>query len=548
MKRVTYTEMSFSKLLLCGLVLIVVIMYSCAQAQLLKGKSPEDVAREVCKDVGKVGKSFQGTKGAPILMLEEVHNSRAGQIEHAITLVRLYERYGLRHIALEGYLKERPEIRTDWFTRAATGLSPTTKARVAVRLLKEGENSCAEFMDLVYHDLVLCPIERKQEYSVELPAEAAGVPLLYLLKIAERSLTDRHMSTIERLQNDLERLDAAKDSETYQKKLKEMIDYILSADPWAWAKAQKIQDEEAIRTTSGEQHMALIEEIVSRAKQLTVKMEPEEKQAMDRYMSFWRGRMDASKTMVLSAGGIADQPDVPIIAMVIGAAHTEGMCAMLKKAGRSFAVITPLSYGNEEEMGNLTWEMLERKYKRQSVYSEGFMETFLKSFPAPNQKKPEPVLSEAWFQGKAELYLFTERIARHVLGPPSPPAGGRAPFGFADDAFDGRWVFIDPNGITLIPETEDQVETVLFRVILNPNDPARRTEIWAKVGLTNPIVPAQERESVESMLRRALTEVRSQRDPSTRVEDSGGRVRITLNTTAGYAPTQAAAQAIHTPR
>lgn len=75
MKRVTYTEMSFSKLLLCGLVLIVVIMYSCAQAQLLKGKSPEDVAREVCKDVGKVGKSFQGTKGAPILMLEEVHNS-----------------------------------------------------------------------------------------------------------------------------------------------------------------------------------------------------------------------------------------------------------------------------------------------------------------------------------------------------------------------------------------------------------------------------------------------------------------------------------------
>lgn len=544
MKRLICTKISLSKLLLCGLALILPIPHIFAQAKLLNGKSTEAVAREASKDIGKVEGSFQGTKGAPIMILEEVHNSRAGQIEHAITLVRLYERYGLRHIALEGYLKERPEINTNWFAKASRGLSPAVKARVAVRLLKEGEISCAEFMKLVYEDFLLCPIETKKEYSVELPIEAAGVPMLYLLKIAQQSLTERHVPKLLELQKEIEKLDAKKDIEIYQKKVREMFDYILTADPWARAKAKRIQDVDVIKTMSGEQHVASIEEIVNRAKKLSVRIEPEEKQAMERYLAFWRGRVKASKTMVLSTQGIADQPDVSIIAMVIGAAHTEGMCDMLKKAGRSFAVITPLSFGNEEEITNLSWEMLERKYKRLSIYSEGFTEAFLKAFPLIKQKKPEPVLSEPWFQGKAELYLFTERIARQVLGPPSPPGGGIPPFDFPDDAFNGRWIFIDPGRIILIHASEDEVKTVLFPAILNPNDSTRRTEIWVKAGLTVPIVPAQERESVESMLRRALAEVKSTKLGKT-PGDPGGRVRITLNTTAGYAPTREAAAAIH---
>jgi hypothetical protein len=544
MKRLLCTKIFLSKLLLCGLALIMSIPYSLVQAKLLTGKSAEIIAREACKDVGKIGNSFQGTKGAPIMILEEVHNSRAGQIEHAITMVRLYEQYGMRHIALEGYLKERPEIDTSWFTKASRGLSPTAKARVATRLLKEGEISCAEFMKLVYEDLLLCQIETKKEYSVELPVESAGAPILYLLKIAQQSLTERHIPKLQGLQKEIEKLDTEKDIDIYQKKVREMFDYILSADPWAEAQAKRIQDVDAIKTMSGEQHMALIEEVVNRAKKLSVMIEPEEKRAMERYLAFWRGRITASKTMIISTQGIADQTDVSIVVMVIGAAHTEGICDILKKAGRSFAVITPLSFGNEEEMYNLTWEMLERKYKRLSIYSEGFTEGFLKAFSISEQKKPEPVLSEPWFQGKAELYLFTERIARHVLGPPSPPGGGLPPFKFTDDAFNGRWISIDPGKIVFIPASEDEVKTVLFPAVLNPNDSTRRTEIWVKAGLTVPIMSSQERESVESMLRRALTEVKSTKLEKT-PGDLGGRVQITLNTTAGYATTREAAAAIH---
>jgi hypothetical protein len=319
-----------------------------------------------------------------------------------------------------------------------------------------------------------------------------------------------------------------------------MFEYILSADPWAQDKTKLLQDEDAIRSMSGEQHVALIEEIVNRAERLPIELKPEEKNAMERYLAFWRGRIKASKTMILSAERIADQPNVSVVAMVIGAAHTQGMCAMLKDSNRPFAVVTPLSLRPD-----LTWDMLERKYKRLSIYSEGFTQTLLKAFPFPKHKKPEPVLSEPWFQGKAELYLFTERIAGGVLGPPNPPGGGKPPYGFSDDNFKGKWVFIDPKQISIIPDTKDgKGRAVLFPVILNYRDPERRTEIWVKAGLGVAMVSGQERESVESMLQKALEEIQKEKEADKKVEDETGRVQITLNTVAAYAKTQQAAKEV----
>lgn len=507
----------------------------------LQGQDVEAIARATCEGVGIVGKASKGTKGAPVVVLEERHDSRVGQIQHAITLVRLHDRYGLKQIALEGYLKERPEIKTDWFASAAKGDS-VARARVAVRLLMEGEISSAEFMKLVYDDVSLHPIETISEYSVELGDDASRAPTLYLLKIAQQSLRQEHAPKLQQLQKDIENLEG----EERQKKVKEMFDYILSADSWAQAKAKALQDQDALRAMSSEQHLAQVEEIENRANQLSIEFEPEEKKAMERYLEFWRGRIAASKTMVLSAGEIADQQDVSVVAMIVGAAHTEGMCNMLSAAGRPFAVVTPLSLKNYEEKGDLTWDMLERKYKRLSIYSEGFItETLLKAFPIYGQKKPEPVLPESWFQGKAELYLLTERIVGGILGPPGPPGGGNPPYGFSDDDFRGRWTFVDAKRISIIPDTEDgKGRAVLFPAILNPDDTARRTEIWVKAGLGVALVPGQERESVESMLKKALQEVQSEREPSKKVEDNAGRVQITLNTVAAYAPTQQAAKKV----
>jgi hypothetical protein len=541
MKQVKNNRLFLSTWLLYGILPMCLLVCFCSDSQGQKGRDVEAIAREVSQGVGVVGKSSQGTRGAPILVMEEQHNSRAGQIQHAITLVRLHDRYGLKHIALEGYLKERPDIKTNWFFDAADGDS-VARARVAVRLLMEGEISSAEFMKLVYDDVFLHPVETAAEYTVEMDEEAGIAPILYLLKIAEQSLREEHIPKLKQLQEEIEAFKREDNKEAIKKKNTELFDYILSADPWAQSKAEVLQDLDSSRAMPGEQHLALIEEIENRAKELSVEFEPDEKKAMEHYLAFWRARIAGSKTMVLSAGEIADLQDVSIVAMTVGAAHTEGMCAMLNSAGRPFAVVTPLSLKNHENKGDFPWDMLQRKYKRLSIYSDGFMDMLLKAFPSPDQKKPEPVLPEPWAQGKAELYLFTDRITRGILGPSNPPGGGEPPYGFPEDAFRGKWVLVDPRRISIIPDTEDGKErAVLFPAILNPNDPARRTEIWVKAGLGVAIVPRQERESVESMLMKALQEVQSEVEPSKKVEDTAGRVQITLNTVAGYARSQHAA-------
>lgn len=71
------------------------------------------IANSACKEVGVVKSTSKGKNGVPIIVLEEIHSSRAGQIQHAIALVRLYAKFGLKDIALEGYLIDDTKIDAD---------------------------------------------------------------------------------------------------------------------------------------------------------------------------------------------------------------------------------------------------------------------------------------------------------------------------------------------------------------------------------------------------------------------------------------------------
>src|SRR5260370_35760717 len=66
--------------------------------------------------IAAVGQIETTGSGVPVVLLEELHGSRAAQIQEAILFVRLYSKYGLRVIALSGYLKERPKSNARWFT------------------------------------------------------------------------------------------------------------------------------------------------------------------------------------------------------------------------------------------------------------------------------------------------------------------------------------------------------------------------------------------------------------------------------------------------
>lgn len=490
--------------------------------------SIDKIAHTVGKDVGSVTRISGGDNGPLVIVLEENHTSIMGQIQNALILVRMHDKYGMIDIALEGYLIEGKKIDTHWYNNAA-GDNQESKIQVAVRLLKEGEISCAEFMKLVYDDITLYPIDKTAQYTVELDDEASKAPMIYLVKIAQLSLKQEHVPKIEQFQAEIEKL---KD-EQKQKKVDELLDYILSVDPWVKAKDEILHKQSDNRAMSLRQMFALVEEINNRAEELAVPLEPGEKEAMKRNLKFWRARLKANKTMIQETGKVANESSAPVVAMIIGNAHTEQISKMLKNHGRPFAVVSPLSLTGSENTSDLTWDRLNRKYKRLSVYTVGFTRTLLKAFIEENLKKPEPVLSEPWLQAKAELYLYTDKITRKLLAVGGPPGGDKPPYEYSSDEFKGERIYIDPNRIEIIDDTEEKRhKAVLFPVILNPDNEKKRTEIWVKAIKDFSPVPGQERENVEYLLKKALEEIQSERDQGSekskdQVEDKGGRVQIT---------------------
>lgn len=317
------------------------------------------IANSVCKEVGLVGNTFRGKKGAPIMIMEEFHNSRSIQIQNAIALVRLYSKHGLRDIALEGYLKDGTKIVTDWYYKAAR---KDTRARieVAVRLLEEGEINSAEFLKLAYEDVSLHPIEISEEYNVEIEENAQSAPLLCLLKIAQNSLTQEHLSEVQRLGNETNKLEG----ERRQEKLREYLNYILSADPWVKKTADTIRSKDFFTKVPLEKHVTIMEEIKRRAEVKSVNLKPDEVSALDKYIAFSRGRANANHTMVDATLNVADRKGVPIVAMIIGCAHTQKICELLKEEKRSYAVITPMTLKNADKRGDLDYEMFEKKYRK----------------------------------------------------------------------------------------------------------------------------------------------------------------------------------------
>jgi len=112
------------------------------------------------------------------------------------------------------------------------------------------------------------------------------------------------------------------------------------------------------------------------------------------------------------------------------------------------------------------------------------------------------------------------------------------PYGvFSDDDLRGKRIRIDPRRIEVVPAAPgSKRNAVLFPIILNPDDSARRKELWVKAALTKEV---DDRRSVENLLRDALQEiVREPPDPRDRAEDRRGRIQITDDVHAAVSETR----------
>src|SRR5215213_2288084 len=124
----------------------------------------------VAKDVGKVVAAGEGSKPLSVVVFEEMHTSPVGQMEIALMLLRLQKQYRLQLISLEGAMASKGSLPVEWFVNSSDS-AETKRARhaVALRMLRDGEMSAAEFIALVRPPVQVRGNELESDYAVGTP-------------------------------------------------------------------------------------------------------------------------------------------------------------------------------------------------------------------------------------------------------------------------------------------------------------------------------------------------------------------------------------------
>ncbi|MBV9852055.1 MAG: hypothetical protein JO250_20510 [Armatimonadetes bacterium] len=509
-----------------------------------------------------------------MIVFEELHNSRAAQIQEAIALVRLHDHHALRHIALEGYRQDEAPIKSDWYDQAVTRADSRTGP--AVELLKEGEISSAEFMKLAYADMKVDPIEKSADYNVEepnpIPAFNGAVSILN--RVALKSIPPQRIAPLVSRIRQIKQLQGAPRARAQS----QLMQTILAGSPWAKATLASLRQVLSGQDVDLEHEVKLFNGIKQKAQAQGIVIDPKDEQALDQFLAFLQARQRASQTMAAAAGQIADQPDVSVLAMIVGEGHTHGVCQQLAAAGRPYALLQPKALANKQDPSSLSSTMSERKYHHLSIFSDDVLGRAAKKAFSNNggTKKYPTVLNEEWLQGKATMYGYIDEITRRLLpesgggstggnknnsgnnnnggghgggggaGGGGGGTGNQPPWGFRNDDFRSRLVFIDPHGIRKV----DHGRALIIRVTLNPDDPARRQTIYVKSARGRDAdVPPGEKEPTERMLKDALHEVEAPERSyaehpkgATHPGDEAGRIKISRETVAAFAASEGDAE------
>jgi len=333
-------------------------------------------------DVGKIGSTINGDPSRQVIVIEERHTSRVGQVEIAIMLDRLYRYHGLRDLALEGAVVERGTPDAGWFHRLPDAAARTERA---LYLLKQGEISAAEFMAMVHPDFHLHPIEVEAEYSVELSPAAAQALSTYVQVLSKAPMTPEQ-----------------------QQRFKQLFQPLPTDGS----------------TPPVEIWPPIIDGVVALAQELGVDV-GDAAGAIQEARAFYIAAADRSRTMIDNTIPILQDAPKGLIVIDIGAAHTKQVVDLLRQQSVSVAVLSPLSLPQAQQHGDLYAAAYERKQSSQSVEPAGTLGALLNG-----RRKPPPLLDEDWFQGKeATMYATiqigraSQEIAQAAAGGGSPPYG-----------------------------------------------------------------------------------------------------------------------------
>ena len=436
------------------------------------------LAKDVPTGIGQA-QSYPGTVGGIIVIFEEEHDSFTMNLEESVGLVKLFTKYGMKDIGLEGFTEADKPWTKDF--------SPNPASALAV--LKKGEINSAAFMALGY-GVNVHPIEKSSEYIVN--DEDISRPVSqYILKIALNGVNQKIKNNT--LQADVAQqismLRAIKDSAGLQR-------LIISQDSFAKDALDRMERFDILERQDSGAPIALLESIVGKASALNLDIDPASAAVLNNQIIFLKARRAASKTMASRVAELATSQS-SVVGMIIGAAHTRDVVSILTGQNRPVVVISPNRAPPGGSPAKYNQSQLEDLYKQEPIEHD----KITVGLRGLEKVKPKTPFNARWLQSKSQIFEKTDGLLAAVFGA-SPPGGdgggGRPPkppidwstlpadspefrqllLALSDEKFRGKYISIDRARIELF--RQGTAISIVFPIQIRSTDGEVLKEIWGR--------------------------------------------------------------------
>ena len=248
-------------------------------------------------------------------------------------------------------------------------------------------------MAMVYPDVAVRGLEKADEYEVK-PQGEGSPTAIYLLGIAEKKLT----------QADIRRINELLGENPDEKKKEEALKYMMNADAWVREQFEAMKNPGTSIATMATRLRA----IRDKANELGVEVEASTRRELETTLAFYDMAEQRSKTMVTKVAELTAAEPGSVIAMVIGAGHSEQVTKLLREQGLSYALVRPIAFN--PEYANLSLEQFERKTNgKWARTSPGTLGQLLNG-----QRKPPPVIGTSSSDGYASAIFAAQVLAEAV--------------------------------------------------------------------------------------------------------------------------------------
>ncbi|MBS1248573.1 MAG: hypothetical protein MAG431_00125 [Chloroflexi bacterium] len=379
----------------------------------------DEIADGIAGEVGEVKATYEGDSEEVVYLFAEDHASIGGKLEIAIMLNRLYARQRTRHVGLEGWFASDPPMDLSW----AFGPSPyesgapvTAREDVLAYMVKDGEFTSAEFLGLVYEDVVVHGVDDAELYGITIEPQLWSTPFLYNYEIGINMLNEDEYDTYY--------------GYVIEKETEKAYEFVLQTVEFAQEMENRLR-----KKASAEDYALILDELKAELEKWAEKngnpipaRRVEEMANLRAYIDVVIQRSDAMAANILAI--LESNPGAPL-ALSTGVMHADRILEVLEGAGVSYAYIWPHALTLDDDPTRMSPEAYQYKEMGKSPGGEGTIGAILrggKNLP-PTGEQARVRTEENLRQILQELSVIDyTKLQSWLLTPNEVPEGMRALF------------------------------------------------------------------------------------------------------------------------